>query len=103
MTDFSTYGKSPHGQLRILPRLLMAEQSTAISGRLVTTIDDIVQVVDRTTTVRDAIDILRNAHPHLTLFDVAIPNGVDLPHKIREFDKVSEIVIAMGSGSGKLQ
>lgn len=139
MTDFSSYGESSHGDLRILPRVLIADQSAAVIERLVTTIDDVALVVGRATTAQDAISVLCNASPHLTIFDVAIPNGVDLlkqikshpssviavvlTHsadettrryclrmgaayfldKIREFDKVREIVIAVGSGWGKLQ
>jgi DNA-binding NarL/FixJ family response regulator len=124
---------------RILPRVLIADQSAAVIDRLVTTIDDVAQVVGRATTAQDATDALRNANPHLAIFDVAIPNGVDLLRqikshsspviavvlthsvedttrryclrlgaeyfldKIREFDKVREIVIAVASGWGKLQ
>jgi DNA-binding NarL/FixJ family response regulator len=139
MKPASNDPKSPYGQSRILPRVLIADQSAAVIERLVTTINDVAQVVGRATTAQDAISTLSNAHPHLTIFDVAIPNGVDLLKQIKshpspviavvlthsvedttrryclrlgaeffldklgEFEKVREIVIAVGSGWGKLQ
>ncbi len=123
---------SSNQQSRMIPRVLIADQSCAVIERLATTIADVAQVVGRVTTAQDALNVMRNLNPQLTILDVAIPNGIDLLRqikrhpfpviavvlthsaeettrqyclrlgaeyfldKIREFDKVREIVITVG-------
>ncbi len=120
----------------IVPRVLIADQSAAVIERLVASIDDVAHVVGRVTNAHDAMHGIRTANPHLTVFDIAIANGIDLLRhiktlqppvitvvlthsaddttrryclrlgaeyfldKLREFDKVREIVIAVSSGWG---
>jgi DNA-binding NarL/FixJ family response regulator len=117
-----------------MPRVLIADQSAAVIDRLAAMIDDVAQVVGRATNARDALSSVRNANPHLTVFDVALANGIDLLRqikrhqppviaiilthsvedatrrvclhlgaeyfldKLQDFDKVREIVIAVGNG-----
>jgi DNA-binding NarL/FixJ family response regulator len=124
---------SPNMKNLIVPRVLIADQSAAVIDRLAALIDDVAHVVGRATNARDALSSVRNANPHLTVFDVALANGVDLLRqikrhqppviaiilthsvedatrrvclhlgaeyfldKLQDFDKVREIVIAMGS------
>lgn len=119
-------------QSPMVPRVLIADQSHAVIERLATSIADVALVVGRVTTAQDALGVVRNLHPQLTILDVAIPNGIDLLRrikrhplpvitvvlthsaeettrqyclrlgaeyfldKIREFDKVREIVINAG-------
>jgi DNA-binding NarL/FixJ family response regulator len=116
-----------------MPRVLIADGSALVIERLVASIADVAHVVGHATNAPDAITLIRDGNPHLTVFDVAIANGVDLLRqikthqppviavilthsteettrhycqrlgaeyfldKIREFDKVREIVIALGS------
>lgn len=61
-----------------MPRVLIADASALVIERLVASISDVAQVVGRTTNARDAITLVRNGKPHLTVFDVAITHGVDL-------------------------
>jgi DNA-binding NarL/FixJ family response regulator len=136
MKSSSSDDKSPEMRRRIAPRVLIADQSTAVIERLAASISDVAQVVGRVTNARDAIISIRTNHPQLTVFDIGIANGVDLLRqikrhqppviavilthsvddttrhyclrlgaeyfldKLREFDKVREIVIAAGSGQG---
>ena len=120
----------------MFPRVLIADASAVVIERLVSTIDDVARVVVRATNMHDAIEGVRGSNPHLAVFDVAIPNGIELLRqikdhrppviavvlthsvedntrraclrlgaeyfldKIREFEKVREIVIAFGGGWG---
>ena len=122
---------------RAVPRVLIADQSAAVIERLAASIDDVAHVIGRATNAHDAMNGIRNGNPHLTVFDVAIANGIDLLRqiklhrppviivvlthsveettrryclrlgaeyfldKIHEFDKVRQIVIAVGSGWGR--
>jgi DNA-binding NarL/FixJ family response regulator len=134
----SSNGQNLPGPERLtLPRVLIADQSTAVIERLVALINDVAQVVGLATNADDALHGIRRHHPHLTVFDVAIANGIDLLRqikshrppvvtvilthsaeettrqyclrlgaeyfldKLREFDKVRDIVIAVGRESGR--
>lgn len=124
------------GTPRQVPRVLIADQSAAVIDRLAASINDVAQVVGRATNAHDAIHVIRSADPHLTVFDIAVANGVDLLRyikahqppviavvlthsaeettrqyclrlgaeyfldKIREFHKVREIVVALGTAWG---
>jgi CheY-like chemotaxis protein len=83
MGHASSEQRSPEPQSRVLPRVLIADQSAAIIERLVTILDDVALVVGRATTAQDAIRALGNVNPNLTIIDVAIPNGVDLLRRIK--------------------
>ncbi len=127
---------APPGPRLWVPRVLIADASTAIIERLAACIGDAGQVVGRATTAQDAMHVVCDSNPHLAVFDIGIASGVDLLRyikrhqppvvavvlthsaeettrqyclrlgaeyfldKLREFDKVRDIVIAFGAGGG---
>lgn len=62
----------------MMPRVLIADASALVIDRLAASISDVAHVVGRTTTAQEAITLVRNSRPQLTVFDVAIAHGVDL-------------------------
>jgi DNA-binding NarL/FixJ family response regulator len=66
-----------------MPRVFVADTSSAFLERLVALINDVAHVVGTATTAQDAIDAIRRHQPHLTVFDVAMANGIDLLRQIK--------------------
>lgn len=69
--------------MKTLPRVLIADPSALVIERLVTSINDVAQVVGHATNAQDAITLIRAGNPQLTVFDVALANGVDLLRQIK--------------------
>jgi DNA-binding NarL/FixJ family response regulator len=67
----------------LIPRVLIADQSTSVIERLIASINDVAQVVGHATTAPDAIRGMRDANPHLMVFDVAIAHGIDLLRQVK--------------------
>jgi len=76
----SSAGDAPSqsGQVCMLPRVVLADQSIAVLDRLEASILDVSRVVGRTTNAHDAIRSVHRGNPQLAVFDIAIANGVDL-------------------------
>jgi DNA-binding NarL/FixJ family response regulator len=68
---------------RALPRVLIADPSAAVTDRLAASIADVAQVIGRVTQAQDALHVIHTGNPHLTVFDVAIANGIDLLRQIK--------------------
>lgn len=66
-----------------VPRIVIADQSAAVIERLMASIKDVAQVVGHATNAHDAIRHVHSNNPHLTVFDVAIANGIDLLRQIK--------------------
>lgn len=68
---------------RTLPRIFIADQSTAVIERLVASISDAAHVIGHATNAHDAIIGIRNGNPQLAVIDIGIANGMDLLKKIK--------------------
>jgi DNA-binding NarL/FixJ family response regulator len=83
MGNPSSNQNSPGATGGAMPRVLIADPSTLVIDRVAALINDVAQLVGHATNTQDAIAMIRNGNPHLTVFDVAIANGVDLLRYIK--------------------
>jgi DNA-binding NarL/FixJ family response regulator len=70
-------------QRTAMPRVLIADPSVLVIERLAASIDDVALVIGRATNAHDALTVVRNGDPQVTVFDVAIDHGIDLLRQIK--------------------
>lgn len=85
--------KSPLPSSASLPRVVLADQSLAVIERLAASISDVAQIVGRATNAGEALHGILNNNPHLTVFDVAITDGIDLLRRIKRHQPPVIVVI----------
>ena len=77
---------------RTLPRVLIADPSTAVTERLAASLDGVAQVIGHATNARDVLDGIRNGNPRITVLDIAI-GGVELLRQVKRHQPQAIVVI----------